>query len=140
MSSVFNFLPLGSYKFIQNDTEMRTYKNKPESFRNLLPQKLGDSSEYWQMYLSSAPRIWAPTPVNRRPYFASSMGVNFLRNAGFSTEYMKQKLCLLSGIETLKYQPSKNCLLLPSKWYLPKEKAKQSSLKNLITTQIQRTI
>ena len=38
-----------------------------------------------------------------------------LEKAGFSTEYMKQKLCLHSGIETLKYQPSKNGRDIPSK-------------------------
>uniref|UniRef100_A0A0A8YGC0 Uncharacterized protein n=1 Tax=Arundo donax TaxID=35708 RepID=A0A0A8YGC0_ARUDO len=31
----------------------------------LLPQKLFDFSVNWQMYLSSAPRICAPTPVKR---------------------------------------------------------------------------
>jgi len=39
---------------------------------------------------------------------------------------MKQKLCFFSGIETLKYQPSKNCLVLPSKWYLANGEAQRS--------------
>lgn len=73
---------------------------------------------YWQIYLSSAPRICAPTPVNLGPYWITSQGVSFPRNTGFSTEYMKQKVCFLSGIETLKYHPSKNFRVLPSKWYL----------------------
>lgn len=84
----------------------------------ILPQKFWDSSVYWQIYLSSAPSIWAPAPVNRGPYCNSSSPFNLLENTGFSTEYMKQKLCLHSGIETLKYQPSKNFLAVPSKWYL----------------------
>lgn len=86
--------------------------------KNILPQKFIDSSEYWQMYLSSAPRIWAPTPVNRGPHCNCSSKLSFLVNAGLSTEYIKQKLCLHSGIETLKYQPSKNFRGVPSKWYL----------------------
>lgn len=87
-------------------------------WQNLLPQKFEDSSEYWHIYLSSAPRIWAPTPVNLGPCCVTSNADNFFLNAGFSTEYIKQKLCFCSGIETLKYQPSKNFRVLPSKWYL----------------------
>lgn len=41
--------------------------------------------------------------------------------AGFSTEYMKQKLCRRCGIDTLKYHPSKKDRAVPSKWYLRNE-------------------
>lgn len=93
--------------------------------QNLLPQKFEDSSEYWHIYLSSAPRIWAPTPVKRGPCCATCSALNFLGKAGLSTEYMKQKLCCSFGIDTLKYHPSKNFPVLPSKWYL-KQLAKDS--------------
>lgn len=102
----------------QNSLPAQNNKNHIENCKNILPQKFEDSWVYWQIYLSSGPRIWAPTPVNRGPYCNSSKLLNFLGNAGFSTEYIKQKLCLHSGIDTLKNQPSKNSLLLPSKWYL----------------------
>jgi hypothetical protein len=64
------------------------------------------------------PEFCAPTPLNRFPYIDLSNMLMSFGNAGFSTEYMKQKLCQHCGIDTLKYHPSKKARTVPSKWYL----------------------
>ena len=88
-------------------------------WRNLLPQKDFTLSSNWYKYLSSAPIIWAPTPGNLAPSKKSPNPERLPFAApGSSTEYIHAKLCFSSGSETLKYQPSKNRRLVPSKWYL----------------------
>ena len=112
-------------EFSQNKSvRSNSRKARRDWRRSLLPQKLLDFSENWHMYLSSAPRICAPTPVKRGPCTNLSRSLIPSRNSGFSTEYMKQKLCLHSGMATLKYHPSKKGLAVPSKWYLQNDLAK----------------
>ena len=112
-------------EFSQNKSvRSNSRKARRDWRRSLLPQKLLDFSENWHMYLSSAPRICAPTPVKRGPCTNLSRSLIPSRNSGFSTEYMKQKLCLHSGMVTLKYHPSKKGLAVPSKWYLQNDLAK----------------
>lgn len=114
--------------------------NSVQKWRNLLPQKDFTLSSNWYKYLSSAPIIWAPTPGNLAPSKKSPNPERLPFAApGSSTEYIHAKLCFSSGRETLKYQPSKNRRLVPSKWYLWNETIRDGALmiKNAIQTLLQ---
>ncbi len=82
---------------------------------HLRPQKDLTEGWSWYRYSSLAPIIWAALDGPRGP---PSLLLEAAAVPGFSLTYIHAKLCFTSGIETLKYQPSKNSRLLPSKWYL----------------------
>ncbi len=69
----------------------------------------------WNRYSSLAPIIWATLDG---PHAPPSLLLEEVAVPRFLLTYIHAKLCFTSSIETLKYQPSKNSWLLPSKWYL----------------------
>ncbi len=70
---------------------------------------------FWNRYSSLAPIIWATLDG---PHAPPSLLLEEVAVPRFLLTYIHAKLCFTSSIETLKYQPSKNSWLLPSKWYL----------------------
>lgn len=65
-------------------------------------------------YSSSAPiTCAAPDGVDEGSKTSPSVSSD---DPGSSLVYIQAKLCFTSGMETLKYQPSKNRRLVPSKW------------------------
>ncbi len=93
---------------------------------HLRPQKDLTEGWSWYRYSSLAPIIWAALDGPRAP---PSLLLEAAAVPGFSLTYIHAKLCFTSGIETLKYQPSKNSRLLPSKWYLRERERGQKKKK-----------
>jgi hypothetical protein len=73
--------------------------------------------ELVEVFVVGAHDLGAPTPGKDVPWKREPRGLGLGRAApGSSTEYIHAKLCFASGMDTLKYQPSKKRRLVPSKW------------------------